>query len=105
MVFPRATPSGKPSSLGETFRHVTHTGMAYLYNVTIGAAMLQYWGVFWILVQATGSSNLDKLCWSLTPLRDYLRIQKLYLFNFSSSIMQIFLYLIDRTIQESIYSV
>ena len=31
MVFPRAPPSGKPSSLGETFRHVTHTGMAYLY--------------------------------------------------------------------------
>ena len=34
MVFPRAPPSGKPSSLGETFHHVTPTGMAYLYNVT-----------------------------------------------------------------------
>ena len=33
MVFPRAPPSGKPSTLGETFRHVTHTGMAYLYNI------------------------------------------------------------------------
>ena len=33
MVFPRAPPSGKPSSLGETFHHYTHTGMAYLYNV------------------------------------------------------------------------
>ena len=32
MVFPRAPPSGKPSSLGETFHHVTLTGMAYLYN-------------------------------------------------------------------------
>ena len=32
MVFPRAPPSGKPSSLGETFHHVTPTGMAYLYN-------------------------------------------------------------------------
>ena len=32
MVFPRAPPSGKPSSLGETFHHDTHTGMAYLYN-------------------------------------------------------------------------
>ena len=31
MVFPRAPPSGKPSSLGETFHHVTPTGMAYLY--------------------------------------------------------------------------
>ena len=35
MVFPRAPPSGKPSSLGETFHHVTPTGMAYLYNVYI----------------------------------------------------------------------
>ena len=26
-------PRGKPSSLGETFHHVTPTGMAYLYNV------------------------------------------------------------------------
>ena len=33
MVFPRAPPLGKPSSLGETFHHVTPTGMAYLYNV------------------------------------------------------------------------
>ena len=33
MVFPRALPSGKPSSLGETFHQDTHTGMAYLYNV------------------------------------------------------------------------
>ena len=33
MVFPQAPPSGKPSSLGETFHHVTPTGMAYLYNV------------------------------------------------------------------------
>ena len=35
MVFPRAPPSGKPSSLGETFHHDTHTGMAYLYNVVL----------------------------------------------------------------------
>ena len=35
MVFPRAPPSGKPSSLGETFHHVTPTGMAYLYNVPV----------------------------------------------------------------------
>ena len=34
MVFPRAEPEGKPSSLGETFHHVTPTGMAYLYNNT-----------------------------------------------------------------------
>ena len=33
IVFPRAPPSGKPSSLGETFHHVTPTGMAYLYNM------------------------------------------------------------------------
>ena len=33
MVFPRAEPEGKPSSRGETFHHVTHTGMAYLYNI------------------------------------------------------------------------
>ena len=31
MVFPLAPPSGKPSSLGETFNQDTHTGMAYLY--------------------------------------------------------------------------
>ena len=35
MVFPRAPPSGKPSSLGKTFHHDTHTGMAYLYNVML----------------------------------------------------------------------
>ena len=33
MVFPRAPPLGKPSSLWETFHQDTHTGMAYLYNV------------------------------------------------------------------------
>ena len=33
MVFARALPSGKPSSLWETFNQDTHTGMAYLYNV------------------------------------------------------------------------
>ena len=33
MVFPRALPSGKPSSLRETFYQDTHTGMAYLYNI------------------------------------------------------------------------
>ena len=33
MVFPRAPPSGKPSSLWETFHQNTHTGMAFLYNV------------------------------------------------------------------------
>ena len=31
MVFPRAEPEGKPSSLGETFHQDTHTGMAYLF--------------------------------------------------------------------------
>ena len=35
MAFPRATPSGKPSSLGETFHHVTPTGMAYLYSIAL----------------------------------------------------------------------
>ena len=34
MVLPEAPPSGKPSSLWETFHQDTHTGMAYLYNVT-----------------------------------------------------------------------
>ena len=34
MVFPRAEPEGKPSSRGETFHHVTHTGMAYLFYYT-----------------------------------------------------------------------
>ena len=33
MVFPRAPPSGNPSSLWETFHQDTHTGMAYLYIV------------------------------------------------------------------------
>ena len=32
MVFSRSPPSGKPSSLWETFHHDTNTGMAYLYN-------------------------------------------------------------------------
>ena len=36
MVFPRAPPSGKPSSLGETFHQDTHTGMAYLYIKAAG---------------------------------------------------------------------
>ena len=31
---PRAEPEGKPSSRGETFHHVTHTGMAYLFYYT-----------------------------------------------------------------------
>ena len=39
MVFPRAPPSGKPSSLGETFHHVTPTGMAYLYNGTLSVVV------------------------------------------------------------------
>ena len=30
----RAEPEGKPSSRGETFHHVTHTGMAYLIYYT-----------------------------------------------------------------------
>ena len=34
MVFPRAEPEGKPSSRGETFHHVTHTGMTYLIYYT-----------------------------------------------------------------------
>ena len=34
MVFPRAEPEGKPSSWGETFHHVTLTGMAYLFYYT-----------------------------------------------------------------------
>ena len=34
MVFPQAPPSGKPSSLWETFHQDTHTGMAYLYNTS-----------------------------------------------------------------------
>ena len=41
MVFPRAEPEGKPSSRGETFRHVTHTGMAYLYNMYIGTGLYE----------------------------------------------------------------
>ena len=31
---PRAEPEGKPSSRGETFHHVTPTGMAYLFYHT-----------------------------------------------------------------------
>ena len=38
MVFPRAPPSGKPSSLWETFHQDTHTGMAYLYKKCPGRA-------------------------------------------------------------------
>ena len=34
MVFPRAEPSGKPSSRGEIFHQDTHTGMAYLFYYT-----------------------------------------------------------------------
>ena len=34
MVFPRALPSGKPSSLWKTFHQDTHTGMAYLFYYT-----------------------------------------------------------------------
>ena len=33
MVFLRDPPSGKPSSLWETFHQDTHTGMSYLYNI------------------------------------------------------------------------
>ena len=39
MVFTRARPSGKPSSLWETFHQDTHTGMAYLHNVCVCACV------------------------------------------------------------------
>ena len=56
MVFSLAPPSGKPSSLWETFHQDTHTGMAYLYNVG-GVKMIKRcsgWKMSWRETYACG---------------------------------------------------
>ena len=54
MVFPRALPSGKPSSLGETFHHVTPTSMEYLYNVQPAS---NYLDTFFLFPESISSSS------------------------------------------------
>ena len=57
MVFPRAEPEGKPSSRGETFHHVTHTGMAYLFYYTEQTPFVI---VYKARSQMTGDSHIPR---------------------------------------------
>ena len=54
---PRAEPEGKPSSRGETFHHVTHTGMAYLIYYT---EQTQFAIVNKARSQMTGDSHIPR---------------------------------------------